>query len=554
MSVRRTIATLVKEALAAAQREGSLPPGGSDVPVEVERPLQPEHGDWATSLPLKLARALRTSPLTIAQAIADHLPPDEAIAQVWTAPPGFVNFRLSDSWLAQQVDAILAMGEKYGSADVGKGQSVQVEFVSGNPTGPLHVGHARGAVIGSTLANVLEAAGYQVTREYYINDAGSQMEAFHRSLYARYLQALGREAELPPNGYQGAYLVDLAREMALQEGDRFLHKPSEEAVQEIGKLGIAKMLAAIREDLQRTRVEFDTWFREQSLYDGGQYARVMEMLGQRDYLARREGAVWFTSTALGEDKDNVLVRSTGAPTYFASDVAYHYNKFAERGFQRVVNIWGADHQGHVARVKAAVAALGIDPARLNILITQMVALKRGDEAFKMSKRTGELITLRELVEEVGADACRYFFLARSAESQMEFDLDLAKKESADNPVYYVQYAHARIAGILRNAQEQGIAFDDGNVGLLTDPAELALLRQMVVLPELIETMSETLEPHHLPHYALELATAFHWFYQQCRVISGDLPLTRARLKLTAAARYALARCLHLMGMEPPERM
>ncbi|MSQ41404.1 MAG: arginine--tRNA ligase, partial [Dehalococcoidia bacterium] len=529
MSVRRIIASLVAEALAAAQREDNLPPGGSEVPVVVERPLQIEHGDWATSLPLKLARSLRTSPLAIAQAIADHLPPDEAIALVWTAPPGFVNFRLSDSWLARQVDAILVVGEKYGSADVGKGQSVQVEFVSGNPTGPLHVGHARGAVIGSTLANVLEAAGYQVTREYYVNDAGSQMEAFHRSLYARYLQALGREALLPPNGYQGVYLIDLAREVVQEEGDRFLNMPSDEAVREMGKLGIAKMLAAIREDLQRTRVEFDAWFHEQSLYDGGQYARVMEMLGQRDYLATREGAVWFTSTALGEDKDNVLVRGTGAPTYFASDVAYHYNKFAERGFQRVVNIWGADHQGHVARVKAAVGALGIDPARLTILIAQMVALKRGDEAFKMSKRTGELITLRELVEEVGADACRYFFLARTAESQMEFDLELAKKESADNPVYYVQYAHARIAGILRNAQEQGIAFDDGDVSLLKDPAELALLRQMVQLPELIETMSETLEPHHLPHYALELATAFHWFYQQCRVISPDVPLTKARL-------------------------
>ena len=533
---------------------GKLPQGGSEVEVAMERPLQPEHGDLATSLPLKLARALRANPLAIAEGIVGHLSSSEAVAQAWAAPPGFVNFRLKDSWLAQQVETILEQGEAYGSAAKGRGQRVQVEYVSVNPTGPLHVGHARGAIIGSALANVLTAAGYEVTREYYVNDAGSQMDAFYRSLYARYLQTLGEEAELPSDGYVGSYLVELAEEVVGEHERRFLSMPSEEAILELGQIGLEKMLATIREDLEQARVEFDVWFREQSLYEEGQYQRVMDLLGQGGYLTNREGAVWFSSTSLGEEKDNVLVRSNGAPTYFASDVAYHYNKLVERGFDRVVNVWGADHQGHVSRMKAVVTALGVDPARLTILIGQMVALKRGADALKMSKRAGELVTLRELLDEVGPDACRYFFLVRSPESQMEFDLDLAKEESSDNPVYYIQYAHARIVSILRNAQEQGITSDDGDVSLLTHEAELALLRKMVQLPEFIEMMSESLEPHHLPHYAVELATAFHWFYQQCRVLSDDVSLTKARLKLTAAARYLLARCLHLMGMEAPEQM
>ena len=555
MSIEKDIAGLVEGALKEAQGQGDLPQGAAGLEVVVERPLLAEHGDFATSLPLKLARALRMNPLTIAERIVAHLPAMEAVALSWAATPGFINFTLSDSWLARQVETILERGEGYGSANVGAGQRVQVEYVSVNPTGPLHVGHARGAIIGSTLATVLGVAGYQVTQEYYVNDAGTQMDIFYHSLYARYLQALGaREVELPPDGYMGSYLVDLAAEVVREEGDRYQRMPGEEAVQELGKVGLQKMMASIREDLGRVRVMFDVWFSEQSLYEGGQYVEVMDLLGQRGYLTKREGAVWFISTSLGEDKDNVLVRSSGAPTYFASDAAYHYNKFTQRRFDQVVDVWGADHQGHVSRMKAVVTALGIDPVRLKILITQMVALKRGEEVLRMSKRAGELITLRELVDEVGPDACRYFFLARSAESQMEFDLELAKEQSSDNPVYYIQYAHARIASILQNAQEQGVAFDDGDVSLLTHEAELALLRKMVQLPEVIEVMAQAMEPHHLPHYALELATTFHWFYQQCRVIGDDLALTKGRLKLTSAARCVLARCLHLMGMEAPERM
>ena len=355
----------------------------------------------------------------------------------------------------------------------------------------------------------------------------------------------------------GSYMVDLAGEVVEREKDRFLTMPVDEAVSALREIGLKKMLGSIREDLERIRVEFDVWFSEQSLYDSGDYEAAMDILRGSGYLAEREGATWFTSTALGEDKDNVVVRSTGAPTYFASDIAYHYNKLLKRGYDRVVNIWGADHQGHVSRMNAVVGALGADAERLTIIISQMVALKRGEETVRISKRTGDLITLRELVDEVGSDACRFFFLSRTAGSQMDFDLELAKKESDDNPVYYIQYAYARIAGIMRLAQERGLDYAQGDVSLLTHEAEVALIRNMLLLPEIIEGIALSLEPHHLPRYTVELATAFHWFYQQCRVVSnepGDEAITQARLKLTEACRTVLARCLSLMSMSAPERM
>ena len=539
-----------------AKTSGLVPPGTA-VDVTVEHPQSEEHGDFATSLPLKLARSLRMSPLEIAQRIAPLIPPADAVERVWAEPPGFINFSLTPAWLASQLEGIIAEGDEYGNIDLGKGERVQVEFVSVNPTGPIHVGHARGAVLGDALASVLSAAGYNVTREYYVNDAGSQMESFYNSLYIRYQQALGRDAEMPQGGYMGDYMVELAKNVAEEEGDRFLSMPVEEAVSEIGHIGLDRMLQNIRDDLENLRIRFDVWFRENTLYDGGQYQRAMDALSSDNHLMQREGATWFVSTALGEDKDNVVVRSNGTPTYFASDIAYHYNKFLERGFSKVIDVWGADHQGHVSRIKAAIGALGIDPQRLTVLIGQMVTLKRGSQLLRASKRTGEFITLPELLEEVGPDPCRYFFLARSPESQMEFDLELAKKESAENPVYYVQYAHARISSILRLAEERQIDFGDGDVSLLTHPGELSLIRKLVMLPELVESMAVNLEPHHLPHYAQDLAAAFHWFYQQCRVVSsepGDEAITKARLKLVKASAIVLGRCLRLMGMEAPEQM
>ena len=455
MTVPQELAGLVRRALAEAQRQGTLPDADVGPPV-IEQPQKAEHGDYACSLPLKLARPMRMAPMKIAQTIASLVAPEVWLERVWTAPPGFINFALSGEWLAQKVDEIRAAGPAFGDVEAGEGQRVQVEFVSVNPTGPLHVGHARGAVFGSALANILEAAGYEVEREYYVNDAGNQMDLFNRSLYARYRQAFGEDAEVPSDGYQGEYLAELAREIKEEAGDRFLSLSEPEAVTGLGELGLQRMLEGIRADMEDLRVSYDVWFSERSLFEGGQYDKAIKRLGDRGFIVERDGATWFNSTALGDDKDKVVVRSSGQPTYFATDVAYHFEKFFERRFDRVIDVLGADHQGHVKFMKAMAKAIGIDEDRLDLLIYQLVTLKRGGETVRASKRTGDMVTVRELVEEVGADACRFFFLSRSAESQMEFDLELAKEESAENPVYYVQYAHARIAGILRLAEERAI--------------------------------------------------------------------------------------------------
>jgi arginyl-tRNA synthetase len=354
---------------------------------------------------------------------------------------------------------------------------------------------------------------------------------------------------MPAEGYMGQYVVDLAQDVSREFGRKFLDRPGE-----LGRLGMERMLKGIRADLDRLGAEFDVWFSEGRLFQDGQFERAMAMLEKGGYVEEREGARWLTSTALGESKDNVLIRSSGAPTYFASDTAYHFNKFLERGFEQVINVWGADHQGHVSRMKAAVSALGINPERLRIIISQLVTLRRGGEVVRVSKRSGDIITLREVLDEVGADACRFVFLSRSADSQMEFDLELAKRQSADNPVYYVQYGHARICSILRLASEKKIDYRKGDVSLLTSDAELALIRRMLEFPEVVELVSQTLEPHHLPYYAQELATTFHNFYEKCRVVSSDKALTRSRLKIVEAARIVLARTLALMGMSAPEQM
>jgi len=492
--------------------------------------------------------------MAIAERISEHITPPPQIAKFWVAEPGFINFTLREDWLSTEVESILTAGESYGDIELGKDKRVQVEFVSVNPTGPLHVGHGRGAVLGSTLANVLRAAGYTVEREYYINDLGTQIANFGRSLYARYQQCLGKEAAMPADGYHGNYMIDLAKEIVQEQGDRFLSLPESEAVTQLADIGIAKMLQEIKEDLELLNVVFDSWFSERSLYRGGQYDRAMELLQKGCYVVRKENATWFESSSLGEDKDNVLVRSDGSPTYFASDIAYHYNKFLERKFDRVIDIWGADHQGHVPRMKAVLRALGCDPEQLKVIICQLVTLRRGEEIVRVSKRSGDIITLREVIEEVGPDACRFIFLSRSADSQMDFDMELAKKQSADNPVYYVQYAHARIASIMRFANQKTINYSDGNVALLTTEPELTLIRRLILLPEIVERVAVTLEPHHLPYYALDLATVFHSFYKQCRVVSDDEALTKARLKLVKASQIVLAKTLHLMGMSAPEKM
>ncbi len=559
--IKERLTQSLKEAAEAAVKSGALPELGV-LEIVIERPQNATHGDFATNMAMRLARSARMAPLEIAKRLVANLPTSEIIESASVAPPGFINITLSKRWLQDQVSVINGEGERFANVNKGNGERVQVEFVSANPTGPVHIGHGRGAVLGDTLASVMQAAGYSVQREYYINDAGNQMQNFYKSLYARTAQAFGADVKMPDDGYIGQYMIDLAKEIIAEAKDtkaleqKVREKP-EEAQKELGAIGLQKMLAHIRSDCEALGVKFDEWFSEASLFTNGQYTRILEKLRDNGYVAQREGATWFTSTSLGEDKDNVIVRSNGTPTYFATDIAYHYNKFAERGFDRVIDLWGADHQGHVPRMKAAISALGIDPARLTIITSQLVTLKRGSEVVRISKRTGDIITLREVVDEVGKDAVRFFLLSRSADSQMDFDLEVAKTQSQENPVYYVQYAHARIASILRLAEEKGINYSKGDVSLLKNEAELALIRKMLELPELIEKMAEILEPHHLAHYAQDLGTTFHWFYKQCRVVSsepGDEAITAARLKLVAAAKIALARTLHLMGMSAPEKM
>jgi arginyl-tRNA synthetase len=551
--LKQELANCLQQAVSEAQQRGDL--AAATLPdALIEHPQNPEHGDFASGLPLKLARAMKIPPMAVAEKVLAHIVPPPQVDRIWAAEPGFINFTLREDWLSREVESVLAAGESYGDIELGKGNKVQLEFVSVNPTGPLHVGHGRGAVLGSTLANVLTVSGYNVEKEFYINDMGTQIDNFGRSLYARYRQCLNKEAAMPPAGYYGNYMIDLAREIVQEQGDRFLSLPEGEAASQLAELGIATMLQGIKQDLELLNVVFDAWFSEKSLYQGGQYDRAMELLQSGNYVAKKENATWFESSALGEDKDNVLVRSDGSPTYFASDIAYHYNKFLERKFDRVIDIWGADHQGHVPRMKAVLKALGSDPEQLKVIICQLVTLRRGQEIVKVSKRSGDIVTLKEVIDEVGSDACRFIFLSRSADSQMDFDIELAKQQSADNPVYYVQYAHARIASILELAKQREIDCSQGDVSLLTTEPELTLIRRLILLPEVVEQVAVTLEPHHLPYYAQDLATVFHSFYKQCRVVSEDKSLTKARLKLVKATQIALAKVLHLMDMSAPEKM
>ena len=560
--IKRELCALIADAIARAQAAGALPK--TAVPeITLEPPRREEWGDYACSVALKMARGANMKPMDIAAAIAnqfggEHLP--AAVAAVEVAPPGFLNFHLSDDWLRQQVDAIHAAGARFGELPLGDGRAVQVEYVSANPTGPLHVGAGRGAALGDTLANVLGHAGYAVQREYYINDAGSRMDAFYGSVYALYAQRFGLPEEVPADGYPGEYMVELAQGLAQEYGRRFLELPRAEAQAELGRLGMARLLDGIRADLGEMGVRFDDWYSEQSLFDRGLVAEALDRLRAQGYVAEREGAVWFTSSDLGEDKDNVLIRSNGVPTYFASDIAYHYDKLVRRGYDTAIDIWGADHQGHVPRMRAVLTALGLDPDRLRVVVYQLVNLVREGKPVRMGKRTGTFVTLREVLREVGPDAVRFFLVMRSADAMMDFDLDLAKEQSNKNPVYYVQYAHARCAGILAKARErpEPLGPADGDVSLLTHAAELALIRKMTRLPEVVEAAAIGLAPHSLPYYAMELATALNVFYDtdECRVLSDEVDpaLSRARLKLVAACQVALANTLALIGVRAPEQM
>ena len=557
MYPQQKIVTLITDALDACIKSGVLPPAG-DVCPTVEKPKQAAHGDFSSSIALALASVMQMPPREIATHISDALNKDDMVGDVSIAGPGFINFTLSDQWLRNQVIAIRNADDKFGNVNIGQGRPIQVEFVSVNPTGPLHIGHVRGAVIGNGLANVLSAGGYNVQREYYVNDAGNQMRIFTESVYIRYLQAAGRDAEMPEEAYPGEYVQQLGAELYDEFGDSLVDLDPKHAINRLFAPALERTLSNIRDTLSSMGIEYDEWFSEQSLIDDGDFDAALKQLDANGYLAEREGALWFLGTKLGLESDSVIIRSMErGPSYFGTDIAYHYNKLMRRGFANVVNVWGADHHGHVARMKAVVEALGAEPSRLTIIINQLVNFKKSGDTVRFGKRTDNFIGADDLLDEVGADACHYMFLDRAPGTHMEFDMALAKRESSENPVYYVQYAHARLCSVLRAADDRGIDFSDGDVSLLTHHQELALLRRLNELPNVVARSAELLEPHHMPHFAYEVARELQRFYEECRILSSDdadMPLTNARLLLVDAARVVLRNTLKTMGMNAPAKM
>lgn len=547
----RLAAELKRAALAALGiEENALPE------IQLEVPRDKAHGDYATNLAMQLTRVAKRPPRQIAEAIVDRF--DRAscgVKRVEVAGPGFINLFLDSSYLADAVREVLTMGETYGKTDVGRGQKVQVEFVSANPTGSLHVGHARGAALGDALCNLLEMAGYDVTREYYINDAGNQIVKLAQSIEIRYRQALGEDVPMIPDGYHGEDIVEFGRELAREHGDALLKLPEEERLAFFRRYGLEKEMAKIKRDLADFGVRFDVWYSETSLYESGKVEAILKELAARGHTYEKDGAVWFRSTAFGDDKDRVLVKSDGTYTYLTPDIAYHDDKF-KRGFDKVINIWGADHHGYIPRMKAAMAALGYDPERLIVLINQIVRLYQNGEEVRMSKRTGKAVTLRELMDEVGVDAMRYFLTSRSPDTHLDFDLDLAVAQSNENPVYYVQYAHARICSVFRQAAEQGLALADPPTGLdrLTDEKEVDLMKKLAAFPEEIAAAAQALEPHRIVRYVYDLAALFHSYYNAERILTEDAELTQGRLALAKAVQIVLKNGLRLIGVSAPERM
>lgn len=556
IKIRDKICQRIREAALKAKGEGELvfeqlPPFALEVPREKN------HGDLAVNLAMLLARPERKSPRQIAEILIKHFDPaDTWIERIEVAGPGFINFFLNPSWVWGVPLEVLKAGKKYGSVNIGRGETIQVEFVSANPTGLLHVGHARGAALGDSLANLLAAAGYRVTREFYINDAGNQIEKLGESLEARYLQALGQPMPLPEDGYHGEDLVETVTRFVKRYKDKYVNVDGVLRREMLVEFTLREKLASIKKTLEEFGVKFDVWFSEQTLYDNGAVAKTLNLLKEKDYIYDKDGALWFRSSQLGDEKDEVVVRSNGLPTYFASDIAYHQNKF-NRGFARVINIWGADHHGHVPRMKGALKALGIDPERLEVILAQMVRLFSGGEQVRMSKRTGQYVSLDELMEDVGKDAARYFFIMRSAESHLDFDLDLAKSQTNENPVYYIQYAHARICSIIRQAREAGVempSVKDCRLNRLTEAMELDMLSKVAELPLEVAAAARAREPHRLAHYVLELASSFHTYYNACRVLLEDEELRNARLALVLTVQTALQNTLAILGVSAPERM
>ena len=545
----------IKEALHQAIEKAQLVESSEIPEIKLESPRSKENGDYAANIAMQLTKLAKKAPRAIAESILEHLDTtDTAIDSIEIAGPGFLNIRLKTDSLGDIVKSVLDQGADYGRSESGQQQKIQVEFVSANPTGDLHLGHARGASLGDSLCNILDYAGYDVAREYYINDAGNQINNLALSIEVRYFEALGIEKEMPENGYRGVDIINIAKDLVEQYGDRYVNVSEEERLAFFREYGLNIELDKLKKDLSDFRVYFDNWFSETSLYKNGKIKIALDKLRENGHVYEEEGATWFRSMTFGDDKNRVLIKQDGSFTYLAPDIAYHEDKLS-RGFDKLINIWGADHHGYIPRMKAAIQALGYDDDTLEVEVAQMVQLYKDGEKFKMSKRTGKAVTLRELVEEVGLDAVRYFFAMRSGDAQMDFDLDLAVSKSNENPVYYAQYAHARICSILRQAEEQNMHVSTENVTLLQDEKELELLKKLGDFPKLISDSARMRAPHRVTTYIQELAATFHSFYNANKVLDPEnKDLSEARLALITATKTVIANALKLIGVQAPERM
>lgn len=560
--MKEKITAALKAAFEKAQKEGILPQAEElslDELIRLEVPKDKKNGDFACNLAMVLAKALRMAPRAIAEALVGAMEASCDIEKIEVAGAGFINFYLSNGWLYETMKQIENQGENYGKIDLGKGKKVMVEFVSANPTGPMHMGNARGGALGDCLAAVLEYAGYDVTREFYINDAGNQIEKFGNSLNARYIQALkGEDAiEFPEDGYHGDDIKEHAKAFIAIHGDKYLETEESERKAALVEYALEKNITALKEDLERYRIYYDVWFRESTLHDSGAVKNAIQKLTDNGYTYEEDGALWLNCQKMGMEKNEVLVRQNGIPTYFAADIAYHMNKLEDRGYDWAINIWGADHHGHVARMKNALDAVGSDGNRLDVVLMQLVRLMKDGEVVRMSKRTGKAITLSDLLEDISVDAARFFFNMRSAGSHLDFDLGLAAEQSNENPVFYVQYAHARICSILRILEEEGVKvlpYDDIKAELLTEPEALSLLKKLSDLPGEIAGAANALEPARLTRYIMDLAAEFHTFYTACRVRVEDADLMNARLKLVDSTRMVLKSVLTMLKISAPEKM
>jgi arginyl-tRNA synthetase len=554
--MKQKIKDLIKKAAQIAHEKGALP--SADIPeAEVEEPKADSHGDFSTNIAMVTASIQKMPPRKIAEAIVAHLPDSQSIIEkTEIAGPGFINFFVKPSAWHPVLRQIHEADTAYGATDIGKGQKFQVEFVSSNPTGPLHVGHGRGAAVGDAVANILAFCGYGVQKEYYINDSGRQIQTLGRSVFLRYQELCGRKVKFPAECYQGAYIVDLAAEIKSQQDEALLNLAEDDAMMQCARFAAGKILEGMRDDLKLFGVQFDCWFSEQSLYDSGRVDQMIEQFRQKGIIYEKEGALWFKTSDFGDEKDRVVVKKNGETTYFASDIAYHQDKY-ERGFERVVDVWGADHHGYIPRMKAAIEASGYGRDQFDVILVQLVNLLRGGEPVAMSTRAGEFETLKDVINEVGRDAARFIFLTRHSDSTLDFDLEVAKQKTNDNPVYYVQYVHARISSIVRKAHERGTGesyWDDEAAARLAAAEEIELIKALARFPDMLAGSAKHMEPHRVTYYLMELASAFHTYYNKHRVLADDALLRRGRLLLVLAVQKVIRNGLTLLGVSAPDKM